>query len=291
MSIGTLVSRRPRVGDLVAIPVDRDDWGVMVALPRADGNDNYGFVKGLWSLESISDRNWAPEVFPTPFVTANSILRELGWKCVGFRPDLAARFDPPAWLVHPSEADPDDPDESYGDFGVEMLPGGKQRKLSKEEAQRRFLLLDGDYFRVIQPEQIVALYREHFRPAKDRPARSERSEKHAAAPKPRTKQKRLGPLKRARFFSSWKGFAPVSSIQKAEAAVHHAVEALEGKSPSQALRQLRALVRTFNKLDGAEGFEFGTLEAETIMDAVRTVASACGIPERELSELDEERDF
>lgn len=290
MPVGGLVGRRSRSGDLVGVPVAPSRWGVMVAIPGFDG-DTYGLVKGLWSLESISEKNWTPETFPTPFITSNSMLREIGWRCVGFRPDLVGEFDPPSWLQHPSEANPG---ESFGEFGVENLPDGSRRTLSRAEAARRFLLLDGDYFRVIQPGQIVDLYREHFLSPKERAAlaKADRPPPEAGTgevktPKPRS----LTALKRARFFSSWKGFAPTGAIKQAEAAVREAIESLNGKSPSQAVRRLTALVRTFNKLEGTEGFEFGTIEAETIMAAIGEVAAACGIEEREFLEVDSERDF
>jgi hypothetical protein len=210
MPVGGLVGRRSRSGDLVGVPVAPSRWGVMVAIPGFDG-DTYGLVNGLWSLESISEKDWTPETFPTPFITSNSMLREIGWQCVGFRPDLVGRFDPPSWLQHPSEANPG---ESFGEFGVENLPDGTRRRLSRAEAARRFLLLDGDYFRVIQPGQIVDLYREHFLSPKERAALAKadipppEARSGVKTPKPRS----LTALKRARFFSSWKGFAPIGVI-------------------------------------------------------------------------------
>jgi hypothetical protein len=73
--------------------------------------------------------------------------------------------------------------------------------------------------------------------------------------------------------------------------VREAIESLDGKSPSQAVRRLTALVRTFNKLDGTEGFEFGTIEAETIRAAIGEVAVACDVEEQDFLQVDSERDF
>jgi hypothetical protein len=107
-------------------------------------------------------------------------------------------------------------------------------------------------------------------------------------PQQERKPKSLPALKGERFFSSWKGLVPDDVIREAEAAVQEAIESLEGKSPDQAAHRLATLVRTFNGLD----FDKGTIERETIMDAVEALASACGVDEEAFEEIvDAERDF
>lgn len=105
-------------------------------------------------------------------------------------------------------------------------------------------------------------------------------------------RKGVGSLRRTRFFAAWKGSVPSALIKEAETAMREAVLSLEGKSPAEASRRLAALVRTFNGLDGHHGWNFGTIEREDIMEAVNTVAVACGVDDGEFDEvIDAERDF
>ncbi|MDP2275205.1 MAG: hypothetical protein Q8K32_30955 [Archangium sp.] len=105
-------------------------------------------------------------------------------------------------------------------------------------------------------------------------------------------KKGVSTLKRKRFFAAWKGAVPVAMIKEAEAAMQAAVLSLEGKSPAQAARRLSSLVRTFNKLDGKHGRSFDTIDREDIMDAVSTVAFACGVADDVFDEvIDAVRDF
>ena len=67
---------------------------------------------------------------------------------------------------------------------------------------------------------------------------------------------------------------------------------LEGKSAKQATRRLATLVRAFNKLDGRHGREFDTVDREDIMEAIGTVAFACGVDDDVFEDvIDAERDF
>ncbi len=99
-------------------------------------------------------------------------------------------------------------------------------------------------------------------------------------------------LKRRRFFGAWKGAVPKAMIAEAEAAMREAVLSLEGKSPAQAARRLAKLVRTFNELDGSHGRSFDTIDREDIMEAVGTVAFACGVEDSVFDVvIDGERNF
>lgn len=99
-------------------------------------------------------------------------------------------------------------------------------------------------------------------------------------------------LAKRRFFAAWKGAVPPAMIKDAEAAMREAVLSLEGKSATQAARRLAQLVRTFNKLDGRHGRSFDTADSEDIMDAISTVAFACGVPDEVFEEeIDAARDF
>lgn len=105
-------------------------------------------------------------------------------------------------------------------------------------------------------------------------------------------KKGVSGLKRKRFFAAWRGAVPAAMIKEAEAAMQAAVLWLEGKSPAQAARRLTTLVRTFNQLDGRHGRSFDTTDAEDIMDAVGTVAFACGVEDDVFDEvIDAVRDF
>lgn len=105
-------------------------------------------------------------------------------------------------------------------------------------------------------------------------------------------KKGVSGLKRKRFFAAWKGAVPPAMIKAAEAAMQAAVVSLEGKSAAQAARRLTTLVRTFNKLDGRHGRSFDTIDREDIMDAVSTVAFACGVEDDVFDEvIDAVRDF
>lgn len=105
-------------------------------------------------------------------------------------------------------------------------------------------------------------------------------------------KKGVASLKRKRFFAAWKSAVPVAMIKDAEAALQAAVLSLEGKSPAQAARRLTTLVKTFNKLNGRHGRSFDTTDREDIMDAVGTVAFACGVDDDVFDEvIDAVRDF
>lgn len=119
--------------------------------------------------------------------------------------------------------------------------------------------------------------------AEDAKAERERKAKFAAAVAAQGKRKAtlqkkgVASLKKNRFFGAWKGSVPGALIREAETAMREAVHSLEGKSPAQAARRLAALVRTFNALDGQHGHPFDSTDADDIMDAVGTIAFACGV--------------
>ena len=105
-------------------------------------------------------------------------------------------------------------------------------------------------------------------------------------------KKGVSSLKRKRFFGAWKGAVPAAMITEAEAAMRDAVLSLEGKSPAQAARRLATLVRSFNKLNGRHEHEFDTTDAEDIMEAVGTVAFACGVEDAVFDDvIDSVREF
>lgn len=105
-------------------------------------------------------------------------------------------------------------------------------------------------------------------------------------------KKGVSSLKRKRFFAAWKGAVPRALISEAEAAMREAVVSLEGKSPAQAGRRLATLVRTFNQLQGRHGHSFDTTDAEDIMEAVGTVAFACGVDDAVFDDvIDAVREF
>lgn len=116
----------------------------------------------------------------------------------------------------------------------------------------------------------------------------------AAQAKERQKLEKQGvvALKKTKFFAAWKGAVPPPMIKAAEAAMQEAVRSLDGKSPAQSTRRLAQLVRTFNQLDGQHGRRFDTIDREDIMEAIGTVALACGVPDEVFDEeIDAERDF
>lgn len=105
-------------------------------------------------------------------------------------------------------------------------------------------------------------------------------------------RKGVASLSNKRFFAAWKGAVPAAMLNDAEAAMRAAVISLEGKSAKQATRRLATLVRTFNELDGRHGRQFDTIDREDIMEAIGTVAFACGVPDEVFDEvIDGERDF
>jgi hypothetical protein len=106
------------------------------------------------------------------------------------------------------------------------------------------------------------------------------------------KKKGVKGLAKTRFFASWKGEVPAPMVKDAEALMREAVSSLEGKSAAQATRRLTQLVKAFNKLDGKHEKTFDTIEREDIMDAISTVALACGVSDDDFEEkIDAERDF
>jgi hypothetical protein len=134
--------------------------------------------------------------------------------------------------------------------------------------------------------------------AEDAKAEREKTAKFEAAlaaqgkRKATLQKKGVSSLVRKRFFSAWKGAVPAAMIKDAEAAMREAVLSLEGKSAKQAARRLATLVRTFNKLDGSHGRTFDTIDREDIMEAIGTVAFACGVADEVFDEvIDAERDF
>ena len=134
--------------------------------------------------------------------------------------------------------------------------------------------------------------------AEDAKAEREKTAKFEAAlaaqgkRKATLQKKGVSSLTRKRFFAAWKGAVPAAMIKDAEASMREAVLSLEGKSAKQAARRLAALVRTFNKLDGRHGRSFDTVDAEDIMEAIGTVAFACGVADEVFDEVvDAERTF
>lgn len=92
-------------------------------------------------------------------------------------------------------------------------------------------------------------------------------------------------LKRRRFFAAWKGSAPRALINDAEALLRDAVTALDGKTPAQAKRRLAQVVKGFNALDGAHGHTFDGVDREDIVDALGTLALACGVDDETFEEV------
>lgn len=285
----SVVSKNPKVGIVVGVPLGNGKMGAIIFLSPTHSRfgDAYGFMRGAWSEEQIQSSDWNPPVFRSPLFTSNKMLHDAKWLALASRPDLTNRFDPPEWLYHPDDAPIG---ESHGKFGLAETPQGDIRELGEEEARNRFLLLRGHSNQGPLPSDIIELLREHCLTEKERALATAPTSAMVppVAPKQKPKPKSLAALKRERFFSSWKGFVPADAIRKAEAAVQEAIESLDGKSPTQAARRLATLVRTFNNLD----FDKGSIERETIMDAVEVLASACGVDEEAFEEIiDAERDF
>jgi hypothetical protein len=285
----SIVAKKPKPGTVVGVPLGNGRMGAIIYLTPTHSSfgDAYGFMRGVWSADQIRASDWNPPVFRSPLFTSNKMLHDAKWLALAYRPDLTDRFDPPEYLHHPEDAPLG---MSHGKFGLAENSRGEIRELSEEEARSRFLLLHGHSNQGPLPSDIIELLREHCLTEKERAVAtaSTSAKVPPVAPKRKPKTKSLAALKRERFFSSWKGFVPADAIRKAEAAVHEAIESLEGKSPAQAARRLATLVRTFNNLD----FEKGSIERETIMDAVEVLASACGVDEEGFEEvIDAERDF
>jgi hypothetical protein len=282
----SIVSKKPKVGALVGVPLRNGEMGAMIYLSSSRLGDAYGLLRGAWSEQQMRASDWNSPVFPSPIFTESKSLHDAKWPALGSRPDLIGRFYAPELLYHPDDASLD---VSHGKFGLAESPDGRVRKLSAKEALDRFVLVRGQHCYGMGPEDIVALLEEHcLGKARAVTVELTRTTVASSEVKVRSKPKSLAELKREQFFSAWKGFVPVAAIRKAEAAVQEAIESLEGKSPAQAVRRLTTLVRTFNKLD----FNKGTIERETIMDAVEVLASACGVDAEVFEEeIDAERDF
>lgn len=281
----SIVSKKPKTGTVVGVPLGNSETGAMIYLSSSSIGDAYGLLRGSWSEQQIRASEWNPPVFPSPIFTASKFVHDSKWHALGSRPDLIGRFYPPESLYHPSEESLGVP---HSKFGLAESPNGHLRKLSQEEARERFVPVGGIYYQALVPEDIVALLQEHCLGIVRGPADLTQSTASPSESKVKSKPKSLAELKREQFFSSWKGFVPSGAIRKAEVAVQEAIESLEGKSPAQAARRLATLVRTFNKLD----FDKGTIERETIMDAVEVLASACGVDAEVFDEeIDAERDF
>lgn len=98
-------------------------------------------------------------------------------------------------------------------------------------------------------------------------------------------------LAKKKFFSVWKGDRPKPLIAAAEALMQEAIGELDGLPPAKATKRLVRLVKDFNRLDGRE-HSFDTTDAEDIMDAVGTVAIACGVDDDTFDDvIDAARDF
>lgn len=249
---------RPRVGDVVAIPVDGVRFGAMIYLPKSAFGDTWGLFRGIWSLAEMSRKGWAPSKIAAPVFVSKMFLRDAGWRCVSCRPDLVDGFDTPSSLHAPPPL-----------FGRPAL---------------------------IRPHQLVSILEEQFLTDVERA----RLSNHTSVVSEVSRGERATPpdvasvnaLKERRFFDSWKGFAPPAVIAKAEAAVQEAIASIEGRAPAAAADRLAVLVRTFNRLDDGKSFVVGSLERDTIMEALRTIASACGIEDSVFDEIvDGAREF
>ena len=134
--------------------------------------------------------------------------------------------------------------------------------------------------------------------AEDAKREREKKSKFAAAVAAQGKRratiqkKGVASLRRKRFFAAWKGAASAALMNESETAMRDAVLSLEGKSPAQAVRRLTTLVRRFNRLEKEHGVTFDTIEREDIMEAVSTVAFACGVEDSVFDEvIDAVREF
>lgn len=283
-----VVASSPKPGTVVGVPLGNGKLGAIVYLgpTHSPFGDAYGFLRGAWRAEQIEAPDWNPPVFRSPIFTSTKMLRAAKWLALAVRPDLTERFDAPEWLHHPGDAAIG---ISHGNFGLAENAEGEIRELSEEEARNRFLMLRGRATNGGLPSDLVEFLSEHCLTGKDRALAAELAKALLPVPKKgKPKSKSLAALKHERFFASWKGFVPGDAIRKAEETVHQAIKSLDGKSPAQAARRLATLVRTFNKLD----FDKGSIERETIMDAVEVLAAACGVDEETFNEvIDAERDF
>ena len=115
----------------------------------------------------------------------------------------------------------------------------------------------------------------------------------ASGKKKATLQKKgVSSLKKTRFFAAWKGVRETALIKEVEAAMREAVLSLDGKTTAQATKRLAKLVRTFNEIDERHDHPFDTIDREDVMEAIGTVAFACGIDDDVFEEeIDAERDF
>ena len=280
------MSKLPQAGDVFALEVSKghdvvlrvvaslgDTHCVVVTKHSAPTLKSAPKAKAVFEVQPHSHHNWnRPVLGGWVSVTPPAEVRWLG--------NVPVRAEEPERVVHP-ETWVKLPGKKPPGMAAKVVPVSGW-ELIIEQARRQWRW-DNEREAVLAEDAKNALAQQ----AKFKEAIEAQAKRNAALQK-----KGVKGLAKTRFFASWKGEVPTPMIKDAEAAMREAVSSLEGRSVAQSTRRLAQLVRAFNKLDGKHGKTFDTIEREDIMDAISSVALACGVSDDDFEEkIDAEREF
>jgi hypothetical protein len=273
------VSKLPESGDVFALEVSKGLDVLLrvvgtlgktrcVVVTKASSLDS----RELFELQPFSHHHWnRPMIGGWVSEAAPPELRALG--AVALRPGEAERvLHPETWVKLPKKS-PALSHKVLPVIGWSILLDDARRQWRWDHERAAVLAEDAQVERENEAKFAAAIA--------------------ASGKRKATLQKKgVGSLKKTRFFAAWKGAHPTALIKEAEAAMREAVLSLDGKTPAQAVKRLSKLVRTFNTLDERHDHPFDTIDREDIMEAVGTIAFACGVGDDVFEEvIDAERDF
>lgn len=263
----------PRVELLLRVVAEREGaWCVVVSRYASAPLTKPPRALRLFEVEALTHHQWnRPMIGGWVNVAPPKTLRRLG--VVRVRPEEVERvLHPSVWVKHPAKT---------AALAAKVLPvSGWDLILRDAKAQWRWV-----------HERAAVL-------AEDEAQARERANTLAAAlEKSRRQQQRLAQqgvraLKSKRFFAAWKGAVPRPMIDTAEQTLRAAVLALDGRTPAQATKKLTAVMHAFNRLDGKHEHSFDTIEREDIVEALGTIARACGVDDQTFDDvIDAAREF
>jgi hypothetical protein len=129
--------KRPKSGDIVAIPATNGQYHLAVVVTRDDFGTAFGVFEGTHPVKPVSAANH-PHPEPIPLYADDEAVQSGRWPIIGHDDDLPAKFSEPE-IFHPSRDDR----PNLGPHGAAETASGKLRQLTENEARKAGLLEPG----------------------------------------------------------------------------------------------------------------------------------------------------
>ncbi|EWT01043.1 hypothetical protein N865_11865 [Intrasporangium oryzae NRRL B-24470] len=148
-------ARRPKVGDVLAIPASSGGYHLASVLARNRFGTALGVVEGTVPVPRVIGSLPVPApARRLPVYTDDRLVVSGAWTVVGHDEALLALFPSDPEIYHSPE--PAWPGVDLGEFGAAETASGEMRLLGVEEA-RAIGLLDGSYQQSFMPEELERL--------------------------------------------------------------------------------------------------------------------------------------